>query len=105
VIDMDSLDESLPEDFYIHDSSLKQMADCFAVVAGIHLPLHSQLLGAQSTVLLDLFVVQKQTITAAEVGGWSTALVSAAAGVPVRLRLDWTPTETGRSLSAGWRCI
>ena len=55
VLDLFTLDEASPQGFYLPDAGLEELADCFAVVDGTRLPLHSQVLGAQSAVLRDLF--------------------------------------------------
>ena len=67
VLDLSILDEASPQGFYLPDSGLEELADCFAVVGGTRLPLHSQVLGAQSAVLRDLFRSRKEGGVAAEV--------------------------------------
>jgi hypothetical protein len=67
VLDLSTLDEACPQGFYLTDSSLEQLADCYAVVDGVHLPLHSQVLGAQCQVLRNLFVSRKEDVVVSEV--------------------------------------
>ena len=71
VINLATLVESRPEEFYLPDAELEQLSDCFAVVGGAGLPLHSQVLGVQSIVLRDLFVAQQETDIASKVGALS----------------------------------
>ena len=56
---------------------MEELADCFAVVGGARLPLHSQVLGAQSAVLRDLFRSRRE-------GGSLAAEVCRASGVVQR---------------------
>ena len=69
VLDLSNLDEASPQGFYLANASLEELADCFAVVGGIRLPLHSQVLGAQCQVLRDLFLSRKEGVISAEVRG------------------------------------
>ena len=61
------VDEASPQGFYLPDAGLEELADCFAVVDGTRLPLHSQVLGAQSAVLRDLFRSRREAGAVAEV--------------------------------------
>jgi hypothetical protein len=69
VLDLSTLDEASPQGFCLADASLEELADCFAVVGGTRLPLHSQVLGAQSQVLRGLFLSLKEGAISAEVCG------------------------------------
>lgn len=60
VMNLATFDESYPQEFYLTGDGLEELSDCFAVVGGTRLPLHSQVLGAQSAVLRDLFRSQKE---------------------------------------------
>lgn len=52
-----AFDEEQPSAFYFRgDDSLEQLADSFAVVAGVRLPLHSHVLATAAAVLRDLFL-------------------------------------------------
>jgi hypothetical protein len=66
-LNLAALEEASPREFYLADASLEELADCFAVVAGHHLPLHSKVLGVQVEVLRDLFRSQKEGGVAAQV--------------------------------------
>ena len=67
VLDLSILDAGSPQTFYLADSGLEDLADCFAVVGGVRLPLHSQVLAGRSAVLRDLFRSRKDGDIAAEV--------------------------------------
>ena len=69
VLDLSKLIKAKPQGFYLADASLAQLADCYAVVDGVRLPLHSQVLGAQCQVLRELFVSRREDIIASEVRG------------------------------------
>ena len=78
VLDLSTLEEGIPQAFYLPDADLEELSDCFAVVGGgTWLPLHSQVLGAQSVVLRDLFRSQKEGGASAEVGAWGVQVVPA----------------------------
>jgi len=49
-----------PQHLYLADPSLEALADCFATVGGVRLPLHSQLLAMHSAVLRELFLAQAE---------------------------------------------
>ena len=72
LLDFAYLNKDSPQSFYLPDDGLEELSDCFAVVEGVRLPLHSQVLGTQCAVLRDLFRSQKAGITSNEVrgGGW-----------------------------------
>ena len=55
-MDLSALDPAQPQVFYLSDRSLEALSDCYAVVGGTRLPLHSQVLSLHSPVLRDLFV-------------------------------------------------
>ena len=59
-LDLAALDEGHLPVFYLLHASMEQMTDCFAMVEGTRLPLHSQILGAQSAVLRELFLGQRE---------------------------------------------
>ena len=77
LIDLDSLSYSHPQSFYLADSSMEQLADCFAVLGGMRLPLHGQVLAAQAAVLRQLFLAQAE--------GTQDGSVSSNGGSKVRL--------------------
>lgn len=56
-----------PHRFYMGNPDLAALADCFAVVGGVRLPLHSQVLSQQSGVLRELFLAQSEGGVACEV--------------------------------------
>ena len=60
MVDVAALDGGHLPEFYLPYASIEQLADCFAVVEGARLPLHSQVLGAQSAVLRELFLGQRE---------------------------------------------
>ena len=72
-LNLAALNEASPQGFYLADASLEvgaspeELADCFAVVDGTRLPLHSQVLRAQSAVLRDHFRSREEGITSAAV--------------------------------------
>lgn len=53
--------------FYLPYPFLEALADCHALVGGVRLPLHSQILAAQSSVMRDLFLTQREGGVAAQV--------------------------------------
>jgi hypothetical protein len=67
VVGLSTLDEANPQNFYLLDASLEELADCYAVVDGVRLPLLSQVLGAQCQVLRVNFISAKKGPIPAEV--------------------------------------
>ncbi|PSC69120.1 major lipid droplet [Micractinium conductrix] len=47
-MDVAALDPALPHAFYLSDPSLEALSDCFAVIGGTRLPLHSHILAQHS---------------------------------------------------------
>lgn len=71
-----AFDEDQPAAFYLRgDASLEQLADNFAVVSGVRLPLHSHVLATAAAVLKDLLLCQRGE------GGAAPAEVRCAAAV------------------------
>ncbi|EFN57079.1 hypothetical protein CHLNCDRAFT_143844 [Chlorella variabilis] len=107
LVDLDALDCACPQRFYLPDSSFEKLADCFALVEGMRLPLHNQLLAARAAVLRQMFVAQAEEGGA---GAGSTQepveLSSAFSGcslaqVATFLRLTYSPDHaTAASLRA-----
>ncbi|KAL4433896.1 hypothetical protein ABPG75_000337 [Micractinium tetrahymenae] len=64
--DLASLDPTNLAAFYLPEPALEALADCFAVVDGVRLQLHSQVLSTQSAVLRELFVGQREGAGAGE---------------------------------------
>lgn len=70
-----SFDEEQPAAFYFRgDDALEQLSDCFAVVSGVRLPMHSHVLATSAAVLKDLFLSQRGE------GGAAAEVRCAAAG-------------------------
>ena len=59
-MDVAALDPALPHAFYLSDPSLEALSDCFAVIGGTRLPLHSHILAQHSAVLRELFLAQRE---------------------------------------------
>ena len=60
LLDLGALDPAAPARFYLPDPSFEALSDCYAVVQGVRLPLHGQLLAARAAVLRQLFVAQTE---------------------------------------------
>jgi hypothetical protein len=60
LLNLDDLDRRHPQRFYLPDSSFEQLADCYALVGGVRLPLHAQVLAARAAVLRQMFVAQAE---------------------------------------------
>lgn len=58
LVNLASLDCRHPQRFYLpgNAAAMELLSDCFALVDGVRLPLHGQLLAAQAAVLRDMFV-------------------------------------------------
>jgi hypothetical protein len=79
-VDLATLDCACPQLFYLPDPALEKLADCFACVEGVRLPLHQQVLAAQAAVLRQLFLAQAE-------GGFGGA--DAPGGSQVRVEGGW----------------
>jgi hypothetical protein len=75
-MDLAALDPAQPHAFYLSDPSLEALSDCFAVVDGVRLPLHSHILAQQSAVLRELFLAQREGLASGERSGLSAAFAS-----------------------------
>lgn len=60
-INLAFLDAAQPHSFYLTAPGMEALADCFAIVEGARLLLHSQLLSVQCSVVRELFLAQKES--------------------------------------------
>ena len=93
VLDLFTLDEASPQGFYLADAGLEELADCFAVVGGTRLPLHSQVLGAQSAVLRDLFRSRREAGAVAEVSRGAAGVFLARGLLPLAVHPARMPAD------------
>jgi hypothetical protein len=64
-MDVEALrDSPAPAGFYLPSAAMEQLADSFAVVGGVRLPLHSQVLSAYCGVLRELFLIYHEGTSA-----------------------------------------
>lgn len=98
LVDLQSFDAAATELFYLPDASCCQLADCYALVEGERLPLHSAVLALQSSVLRDLFVQFRRDAAGA------AASQARCSGHMAAQLLPLLPPRRARALlrAAGW---
>lgn len=60
LVDLGALSPADAPRFYLPDASFELLSDCYAIVEGMRLPLHAQVLAARAAVLRQLFVAQSE---------------------------------------------
>ena len=90
------LDPEQPHAYYLSEPSLAALSDCFAVVGGVRLPMHSHILAHQSGVLRELFLAQREGGAAGEPHDLSAAFdCGTAEAAASLLRLLYRPQDAG----------